>query len=114
MRRSLLCSLLLLLAASVGALVAPARLPVSCGCRSPRASTPTMGNNAPDGPFTPVCLAGKVVLGEKTFNKYRGKIISFHSQFIKEFCEDYGVPRKMGGALIAKAKTTGGILGFLS
>ena len=34
---------------------------------------------AEEGPFTPLCLAGKVVLGQTTFNKYRGKIISYHS-----------------------------------
>eukprot|EP00316_Scyphosphaera_apsteinii_P007324 CAMPEP_0119299050 /NCGR_PEP_ID=MMETSP1333-20130426/1168_1 /TAXON_ID=418940 /ORGANISM="Scyphosphaera apsteinii, Strain RCC1455" /LENGTH=90 /DNA_ID=CAMNT_0007300343 /DNA_START=110 /DNA_END=382 /DNA_ORIENTATION=- len=79
-----------------------------------RLDTPVMGNNAPEGPFTPIVLAGKVVLGEKIFNKIRGKAITFHSQFITEFCEDYGVPRAMRGALIKKAKTTGGILGFLS
>jgi len=79
-----------------------------------RAVSPLMGNDAPDGPFTPVVLAGKVVLGEKLLNKVRGKAIGFHSQFITEFCLDYGVPTQMRGALIKKAKTTGGLLGFLS
>lgn len=55
-----------------------------------RTSSPVMGNNAPEGPFTPIVLAGKVVLGEKTFNKIRGKGISIHSQVITEFCEDFG------------------------
>ena len=73
-----------------------------------------MGNNAPIGPFTPVVRAGKVVLGEKTFNKYRGKIISYHSQFIGNFCEDYGVPKNMKAGLVKKAKLTGGLLGFLN
>jgi len=79
-----------------------------------RSATPVMGNNAPEGPFTPIVLAGKVVLGEKLFNKIRGKGISIHSQVITEFCEDFGVPTKMRGALIKKAKNTGGILGFLN
>ena len=56
----------------------------------------------------------QVVLGEKFFNKVRGKAIGYHSQFITEFCDDFGVPREMRGALIKKAKTTGGELGFLS
>lgn len=73
-----------------------------------------MGNNAPEGPFTPIVLAGKVVLGEKTFNKVRGKAIQIHSTIITEFCETYGVPRSMRGALVKKAKTTGGRLGFLN
>lgn len=73
-----------------------------------------MGNNAPDGPFTPIVLAGKVVLGEKLFNKIRGKGIAIHSEIITDFCEDFGVPRAMRGGLIKKAKTTGGLLGFLN
>jgi hypothetical protein len=73
-----------------------------------------MGKQAKDGPFTPLVIAGKVVLGEKLLNKVRGKAISYHSQFISEFCYDYGVPNKMRGALIKKAKTTGDTLGFLS
>lgn len=55
-----------------------------------------------------------MVLGEKDFNKIRGKAISIHSQFITEFCEDFGVPTQMRGGLIKKAKTVGGRLGFLS
>lgn len=79
-----------------------------------RSSVTMMGNNAPEGPFTPIVLAGKVVLGEKTFNKVRGKAIQIHSGIITEFCETYGVPRSMRGALVKKAKTTGGRLGFLN
>ncbi len=73
-----------------------------------------MGNNAPEGPFTPLVLAGKVVLGEKTFNKVRGKLISYHSGYITEFCTEFGVTRQMRAALIKKAKITGGDLGFLN
>ena len=91
--------------------VSPARAH-SAACRTH--SSPQMGNNAPEGPFTPIVLAGKVVLGEKTLNKVRGKAISYHSQFITEFCTDYGVSKQMRGALIKKAKTIGGLLGFLS
>ena len=56
----------------------------------------------------------QIILGEKTFNKIRGKAIGYHSQFITEFCEDFGVPREMRGALIKKAKVTGANLGFLN
>lgn len=78
------------------------------------ASDVRMGNNAPEGPFTPVVLLGKQVLGEKTFNKIRGKLISYHSQIIGYFCEYTGAPRKMNQLLIRKAKTNGGRLGFLN
>merc|ERR1712023_188232 len=78
--------------------------------RMQRTAVPTMGKMAKDGPFTPIVLAGKFVLGEKLLNKVRGKAISYHSQFISEFCYDYGVPNKMRGALIKKAKTTGDTL----
>ena len=37
-----------------------------------------------------------------------------HSQFINEFCQDYGVPKKVKQALIKKAKIVGSDLGFLS
>ena len=37
-----------------------------------------------------------------------------HSQFINEFCQDYGVPKKVNQALIKKAKIVGSDLGFLS
>merc|ERR1719362_2850443 len=76
---------------------------------TPAAAAVRMGP-AEDGPFTPLCLVGKAVLGQTTFNKYRGKIISYHSGIIGDFCEDYGVPRQMKAALIKKAKFTGGRL----
>ena len=102
--------LLALLAACSGLLAAPARAPAAA-----RATAPAMmGNNAPEGPFTPIVRAGKVVIGEKTFNKIRGKAISFHSQFITEFCDDFGLPKEMRGLLVKKAKNTGGVLGFLN
>jgi len=132
--RSILVAFLALCVAACGAFVAPV---VPAARASSRAAVVTMGNNAPDGPFTPVVLAGKVqpasrsptslshalsrpthapqvVLGEKDFNKIRGKAISIHSQFITEFCMDFGVTTPMRGGLIKKAKTVGGRLGFLS
>lgn len=130
--RSLLASLLLCVVAC-GAFVAPV---VPAARASSRAAVVTMGNDAPDGPFTPIVLAGKVqparppiavshdlsrpthapqvVLGEKPFNKIRGKAISIHSGFITDFCMDFGVPTPLRGGLIKKAKTVGGRLGFLS
>ena len=40
---------------------------------------------------------GQVVLGEKDFNKTRGKAFLIHSQLITEFCADFGVPTLMRG-----------------
>ena len=111
MQRSLLLAVLVVLAAPVAALLPAAGRSLSA--TRPAAVSVRMGP-AEDGPFTPLCLAGKVVLGQTTFNKYRGKIISIHSGVIGDFCEEFGVPRQMKAALIKKAKFTGGKLGMLS
>jgi len=103
--------LALLLAAPAAALVPGAGRSLSAA--RPAAVSVRMGP-AEDGPFTPLCLVGKVALGQTTFNKYRGKVISIHSGVIGDFCEDFGVPRQMKAALIKKAKFTGGKLGMLS
>ena len=76
MQRSLLLSLLVLLAAPVAALLPGAGRSLSA--TRPAAVSVRMGP-AEDGPFTPLCLVGKVALGQTTFNKYRGKVISIHS-----------------------------------
>merc|ERR1719440_2134701 len=80
---------------------------------APRAANVQMGP-AKDGPFTPAVLAAKVVLGEQTLLKLRGKAIAYHSQEINKFCAEYGVPKKLNQALIKKAKVVGSDLGFLS
>lgn len=38
------------------------------------------GNNATTGPFAPLVRVVRDVLGQKEFNKLRGKAISLHSQ----------------------------------
>merc|ERR1719326_256886 len=78
--------------------------------RSPAA---TMGP-AKDGPFTPAVRLARLVLGDQTLLKLRGKAISYHSQYINEFCAEYGVPKKINQGLIKKAKAVGSDLGFLS
>ena len=50
-------------------------------------AAPAMGP-AKDGPFTPAVRLAKLVLGEPTLLKVRGKAISYHSQYINEFCKD--------------------------
>ena len=66
------------------AFVAHAPLAPAVAARAPAA---TMGP-AKDGPFTPIVLAAKVVLGEQQLLKVRGKAISYHSQYINEFCAE--------------------------
>ena len=39
-----------------------------------------MGNKSGSGPFTPVVIVARNVLGKKDFNQFRGKAISLHSQ----------------------------------
>mmetsp|Transcript_10039 Transcript_10039/g.18095 ORF Transcript_10039/g.18095 Transcript_10039/m.18095 type:complete len:119 (-) Transcript_10039:1843-2199(-) len=66
------------------------------------------------GPFSPVVIAARVVIGEKNFNKLRGKGISLHSQAIGNFCEYVGASGKTKQGLIRLAKANGNTLGFLS
>ena len=39
-----------------------------------------MGNKSGKGPFTPVVIVVRNVMGKKEFNQFRGKAISLHSQ----------------------------------
>jgi len=73
-----------------------------------------MGKQAAFGPFTPIVVATRGVVGEKRFNQIRGKGITLHSQVITEFCNYAGVPKQMRQGLIRLAKTNGNTLGFLS
>ena len=95
------------------------------------------GNNAADGPFTPLVKAVRNVIGVKEFNQLRGKAISLHSQgmllfpstlpplshthtitkcnaVIKDFCKQIGADNKQIQGLIRLAKKNGEKLGFLS
>ena len=38
-----------------------------------------MANPAESGPFTPIVIVARNILGQKEFNKVRGKAISLHS-----------------------------------
>merc|ERR1719421_284483 len=71
-----------------------------------RSCTTTMGP-AKDGPFTPAVRAARLVLGDQTLLKLRGKAIGYHSQIINQFCADYGVPKKLNQGMIKKAKIVG-------
>jgi hypothetical protein len=39
-----------------------------------------MGNKGAGGPFAPLVVVVRNIVGEKEFNKLRGKAISLHSQ----------------------------------
>jgi hypothetical protein len=39
-----------------------------------------MGNKGAGGPFAPIVVVTRNVVGEKDFNNFRGKAISLHSQ----------------------------------
>lgn len=41
-----------------------------------------MANNATSGPFAPLVRASRGIVGQKDFNKFRGKAISLHSQVL--------------------------------
>jgi len=73
-----------------------------------------MGKQAAFGPFTPLVIGARSVVGEKKFNQIRGKGITLHSQVITEFCSYAGVPRELRQGLIRLAKANGNTLGFLS
>mmetsp|Transcript_5393 Transcript_5393/g.11364 ORF Transcript_5393/g.11364 Transcript_5393/m.11364 type:complete len:119 (-) Transcript_5393:259-615(-) len=73
-----------------------------------------MGKQASFGPFTPAVIATRLVIGEKRFNKLRGKGISLHSQVITNLCTYVGAGPKTKQGLIRLAKNNGNKLGFLS
>ena len=96
---------------------------VSRGSHAPATATTTttrrgkatelyMGSQAKFGVFSPAVYAAKVVLGQDKLNKIRGKAISYHSQYIGDFCEWVGAYH-MRTRLIKKAKVNGDTLGFL-
>lgn len=53
-------------------------------------------------------------MGTKEFNKFRGQMISLHSQVIKDFGKQIGADIKQVQGLIRLAKKNGEKLGFLA
>ncbi|EKX52924.1 hypothetical protein GUITHDRAFT_161110 [Guillardia theta CCMP2712] len=82
--------------------------------RTKRVGWSMMGKQAAFGPFSPIVILARSVVGEKQFNQIRGKGITLHSQVITEFCNYAGVPKDKRQGLIRLAKTNGNTLGFLS
>ena len=91
-----------------------------------------MGNKATTGPFAPIVVVTREVVGKKQFNQLRGKAIALHSQgppflhslgiydtrraslVIKGFCEVVGADKKQAQGVIRLAKKNGERLGFLA
>lgn len=73
-----------------------------------------MGKVAKFGPFTPAVVVTRLIMGNKPFNKFRGKGIALHSQVITAFCDFTGAGPRMRQNLIRQAKRNGDTLGFLS
>lgn len=74
----------------------------------------SMGNNATGGPFAPLVVVTRNVMGKKEFNMFRGKAIALHSQVIKDFCGQIGAGNKQAQGVIRLAKKNGEWLGFLA
>lgn len=81
----------------------------------PRRKVATMmGNKGSTGPFAPLVVVTRDIMGIKPFNLFRGKAISLHSQVIKDFGKQIGVDNKQVQGLIRLAKKNGEKLGFLA
>ncbi len=51
-----------------------------CAGAPARKTVTMMGNKGAGGPFAPLVVVTRNIVGEKDFNKLRGKAISLHSQ----------------------------------
>lgn len=59
---------------------------VRAGAGTPRRQVVRMGNKATGGPFAPLVVVVRNIVGDKEFNKLRGKAISLHSQGVCVSC----------------------------
>eukprot|EP00884_Botryococcus_braunii_P001836 jgi/Botrbrau1/11653/Bobra.168_2s0010.1 len=75
---------------------------------------PRMGNKGSGGPFAPLVVLVRNIMGKKEFNKFRGQAISLHSQVIKIFGANIGADSRQVQGLIKLAKKNGEKLGFLA
>lgn len=83
-------------------------------CAGKRQLVTISGNPGSNGPFAPLVRVVRDAMGVKEFNQFRGKMISLHSQVIKDFCKQIGVETKQVQGLIRLAKKNGEKLGFLA
>eukprot|EP00420_Gonyaulax_spinifera_P035088 CAMPEP_0197884368 /NCGR_PEP_ID=MMETSP1439-20131203/10844_1 /TAXON_ID=66791 /ORGANISM="Gonyaulax spinifera, Strain CCMP409" /LENGTH=208 /DNA_ID=CAMNT_0043504097 /DNA_START=104 /DNA_END=730 /DNA_ORIENTATION=+ len=72
-----------------------------------------LSEQAGEGIFAPLVLAGHATVGEPFVTKARGKGIGLHSKAITAFCERFAIPNKKRQGFIKTAKVTGHDLGFL-
>jgi hypothetical protein len=84
----------------------------ACPARNGASNLQMAGKMSKFGIFSPAVYGAKIVLGTDKLNKFRGKAISLHSQYIGEFCEWAGAYH-LRTRLIKKAKVNGDTLGFL-
>uniref|UniRef100_A0A7S2F1A3 Uncharacterized protein n=1 Tax=Alexandrium andersonii TaxID=327968 RepID=A0A7S2F1A3_9DINO len=74
---------------------------------------PPLAEQAGEGLFAPIVLAGHAIVGEPFVVKARGKGIFLHTKVITAFCEAFAVPNRKRQGFIKTAKTTGHDLGML-
>ena len=109
---------LLLVIITTQAYITPARFPSNNALKynqigtNSRQGMQLYGGKGKFGIFSPAVYVAKAVIGEGKFIKFRGKIISLHSQAITEWCKTYGA-YNLRTKLIKKAKINGDRLGFL-
>lgn len=84
-----------------------------CSKRATRSQV-SMANKHTTGPFAPLVVITRNIMGPKPFNQFRGKGIALHSQVITEFCKSIGADAKQRQGLIRLAKKNGEKLGFLA
>jgi len=68
---------------------------------------------AQEGIFAPLMIAGQATVGEPFVTKARGKGIGLHAKAITAFCETFAINNKRKQGFIKTAKVTGHDLGFL-
>jgi hypothetical protein len=68
---------------------------------------------AGEGIFAPLVIAGHATVGEPFVTKARGKGIALHAKAITAFCETFAISNKKKQGFIKGAKVTGHDMGFL-
>mmetsp|Transcript_135005 Transcript_135005/g.262902 ORF Transcript_135005/g.262902 Transcript_135005/m.262902 type:complete len:231 (-) Transcript_135005:117-809(-) len=72
-----------------------------------------LAEQAQEGIFAPLMIAGQATVGEPFVTKARGKGIGLHAKAIGAFCEQFAINNKKKQGFVKTAKVTGHDLGFL-
>lgn len=82
------------------------RAHVRAGAGTPRRQVVRMGNKATGGPFAPLVVVVRNIVGDKEFNKLRGKAISLHSQgvCVVRYCSSGGGQQGLQSSPAASAE----------